>query len=689
MKAFVVPSIFTAVDKYRSVLNGMGAATQNFNNKLETINARSERLFKKLTPGLSDAGKQMLSFASSAAVVAGVFATARFSADSIMGYEDALQSFRTIVSDLSDDKFKKFEGAIGSVAKGTKRSTIEVAQAFEKIAGLNSEFAKTTEGISAVTTAAITLSKASRDELGVSAENLVGILNQFSLGANEANRTINVLAAGQAVGAASITNTAESFKVFGAVAKQSNLSLEQSVALTEVLASKQIMGAEAGTALRGTLVRLKASGLGYKSGLFDTRDALEEVNAKYAKLKTAKEKDALLDKVFGTINLTTGSILMNNIDLYDKYTKGVTGTSEAQKAAEINSNTLRTRLSELSNSWVNLLTDSTNVNTGLQMLKDGLKYTAENLGKILTIGLNVIKFFALWKLSIIAVRAYMVASNIVIGIHNALTLRSTAAIAGNTVATTAATVAEKAMAASIALSTGNIAAFNAALSIGPLGAFAIAIGAVVLAIAGFRKAVEIFQEPLNAGFQRTDALKKEGVAVLDLRDNYLALGKTLEDAERLAVGKAAVNLKTDIIAAKMQLASPIEEERQKGVEAINLIQGRAQQLNNFNKKPSESFNGDFGQRFANTKELGTFVGSAGTADTKMNASPDWLNMKPAVNPKLAQQQALINTVNTNNNNTSATLTIVNDSNSSANIESGSKSASVMPSMKSTLLMSSH
>ena len=323
MPTFTIPTIYTAVDNYSTHVKIMEKATSSFGSKIEAVSNKSEKLFKNLTPGLSDASKQFLEMASSAAVVAGVIATARFSATSIMEYETAVQSFRTIVSELNDIDFAKFKDAITDVAKESGKSTTDVATAFEKIAGLNAKFAETPAAIAAVTSAAITLSKASRDELGVSAENLVGILNQFSLGATEANRTINVLAAGQAVGAASISQTSESFKVFGAVAKQSNLSLEQSVALTEVLASKQIMGAEAGTALRGTLVRLKASGLGYKSGLFDTRDALEEVNAQYAKLKTAKEKDALLDKVFGTINLTTGSILMNNIGLYDELNKKI------------------------------------------------------------------------------------------------------------------------------------------------------------------------------------------------------------------------------------------------------------------------------------------------------------------------------------------------------------------------------
>ena len=68
------------------------------------------------------------------------------------------------------------------------------------------------------------------------------------------------------------------------------------------------------------------------------------------------------------------------------------------------------------------------------------------------------------------------------------------------------------------------------------------------------------------------------------------------------------------------------------------------------------------------------------------ASPNWLEMKPSINPKLAQASAITKTIN-NNNNTNATITLKNESNSTATLESGNKSSSVMPGVSSTTLMS--
>jgi TP901 family phage tail tape measure protein len=384
-KAFTIPSVFTAIDKFTVPVQKMATSVSQFGQKAYLGVLKIDRAFNNLLPGISETTKQMLSFLSTAALAGAIIGGIAFSGKAIMDYETAVQSFRTIVSDLNDADFSKYEKKIREVAIITKKSTIDVAKGFEMIAGLNADFAKTEDSIGSVTQAAITLSKASRDDLGRSASNLTGILNQFNLQAKDSDRVINVLAAGQAVGASTITQTADAFTVVGAVLKASNTSLEQGVGLIEVLASKQIQSAEAGTALRGSIIQLQKAGLGYKSGIFQIRDALIEYNQKLSKLKTAKEKDAYADKVFGTINRTSGTILATNIDLLDKYTIGVTGTSEATKAAEINSNTLANRLDELKNKWVSIITTSDRTNKSLNLVKKTVVFLTNNLETIVTV----------------------------------------------------------------------------------------------------------------------------------------------------------------------------------------------------------------------------------------------------------------------------------------------------------------
>lgn len=399
--ALIIPSIFTAVDKFSPTVAKMGRSLSAFEQKLSKNIANSERLYRH-TNMFSDAASNMFEQLKGAAEVAATIGISAFTLKSVMDYEDAVASFRTIVSDLNNTQFSAFEQQIGIVAKETRKSSIDVANSFEKIAGLNPEFAKTAESIGAMSSAAITLAKASRMELGASAESLTGIMNQFNYEAGQANRTINVLAAGQAVGAASITQTATSLTKFGSTAKASNVSLEQSVALIELFAEKGFFAEDAGFKLNSGILKLQGATLGYKSGAFSLIDALTELKTKYDAIGTAAAKDAYLTKVFDITQINTGRILLENVDKIKQYTQSVTGTNEATKAAEIQTNTLSNRLSELSNKWVTIVTTAGGASKGLNAVKSAVVFLTNNLEGLATVGAVVIGTFAVWKASILA-----------------------------------------------------------------------------------------------------------------------------------------------------------------------------------------------------------------------------------------------------------------------------------------------
>lgn len=472
---FTVPTIYTAIDKFSQVVDKMGKNAAAFANKAEAGVARVERVYRKLTPALSGAAKQFLQFASAAAISAAIVGGVNFSISSMKDYETAVQSFRTIVSDLTDNEFSAYQNKINEVAKATNKSSIETAQAFEKVAGLNAKFAETSEGIGEVTKAAITLSKASRDELGASAESLVGIMNQFSLSANQADRTINVLAAGTAVGASSIVQTAEAFVNFGAVASSANITLEESVALVQTLGKFSIFGSEAGNKLKGAILRIQKAGIGYKSGLFNINDALAEAKGKVDKLSSAKAKDALLTKIFGAENIAAGRILLSNIDLYKEFTKGVTGTNAAQKAADINSQTLTVALDELKNAWVNMITGSEKATSALNSTKTVVRFLTNNLDTIVSIGSKILIFFIAWKALLVTSRVILTAYNIILGINSALTGASSIAMKTNTVALAAQSIVLKAVTAAQWL-------LNAAMTANPIGIIIVAIAALIALI---------------------------------------------------------------------------------------------------------------------------------------------------------------------------------------------------------------
>lgn len=459
-----IPTEFTAVDKFTSVVSKMTAGVSNFSKSthsaIDRVNTKVNGLWNSMD-GLSQL-----------ALGAGFVGLGAAGVSSVMEYEDALASFRTIVSDLSDKDFKKYSNAIGMVANDTRKSTIDVAKSFEKIAGLNSTFAKTESGLAAVSKASITLSKASGDDLGLAAENLVGIMNQFNLGAMESDRVINVLAAGQAVGAASITQSAEAYKNFGAVAKGANITLEESQALVQTLGKFNMFGAEAGTKLRGVTLQLQKAGLGYASGQFNINDALADAVKKTNSLRSAREKDAYILKTFGAENITAGKILLSNIDIYQEYVKGVTGTSEAQKAAEINTATLSAKWDELKNSLINVLTTNDQTNSVLDTTKGVLGFVSDNLGTILKVLGFVVAGFVTFKAIVLASTIVSGAYNIALGIMGALSGKAAIGIGANNIALGA-------YKATLAIVTAAQWAWNVAMTMNPIGLIVIGIAALI------------------------------------------------------------------------------------------------------------------------------------------------------------------------------------------------------------------
>ena len=508
-KQFVIPSIFTAVDRLSAPVNAMSRTVDSFSGRAEAALGRSNRMFRRMTPTISDAGKQMLSFASSAAIAAGIVSTAKFSVDSLKEYETAVASFRTIVSDATDKEFEAYEKKMGEVAKTTKKSSIEVAASFEKIAGLNSAFAETADGLGAVSTASITLAKASGMELGASAESLVGIMNQFSMGALEADRAINVLAAGQAVGASSISESADAYKNFGSVAKVANITLEESQGLIQTLAARQLVGAEAGTALKGAIGKLQRTGLGYKNGLFSINEALAESKSKYDSLSTARQKDNYIAETFGEINKTAGTILLTNIDLYKDFTAGVTNTTEAQKAAEINSKSLSVRLDELKNSWINIITSSDGASKALDVAKRIIGFVTDNLDTLLTVGMSVLGFFTAWKILNLSTAAAIGVYNIALGIQGALTGVVSVAVGQSTAAMLAYNIVTKSVTAATWLWNGAQTALNFVLTMNP-------IGLVIIAIAALIAIVVLIANKTTGWAQTWDSAMKWMSAVADL-----------------------------------------------------------------------------------------------------------------------------------------------------------------------------
>jgi hypothetical protein len=230
-----------------------------------------------------------------------------------------------------------------------------------------------------------------------------------------------------------------------------------------------INGAEAGTKLRGAVSKLQEANVGYASGQFNINDALVEAKAQIDKLATAQEKDAAISKMFGLENKNAGQILLNNIDTYKGFTDAVTGTTEAQKAAAINSNTLSNRLDELSNAWVNMLTSSEQTASSLNTVKSAIGFVTDNLDAIVGVIGTAIAVMVAWKTAILLTKGALVVYN---AIANAIFLVD---MVKYTATTQGLTVAQ----AALAIAQGEL---NTIMAANPMGLMVIGIAALIAVV---------------------------------------------------------------------------------------------------------------------------------------------------------------------------------------------------------------
>lgn len=177
----------------------------------------------------------------------------------------------------------------------------------------------------------VTLAQASGMSIDAAATSLAGTINQFGLSANEAERVINVLAAGSKYGAAEIEELSQSFKVVGSAASAMGLTVEQSAGALEVLSKANLKGSEAGTALRNIILKLNTE-LGVDLSRTSLSTALDA-------LKPKLTDAAYLSKLFGMENIAAAQYLIQNSSAVEEMTQKVTGTNVAQEQAAVRTDT--------------------------------------------------------------------------------------------------------------------------------------------------------------------------------------------------------------------------------------------------------------------------------------------------------------------------------------------------------------
>ncbi len=649
--ALTIPTIFTAVDKFSAPVKGMTQSLDSFASRAEIGVSRAERSFRKMTPAISEASKQILSMVGTAALIGAAFSAASFSVKSIMDYETELANLKSITG-VSGSEFDVFKTKIKGVADATKMSSVEVTKAFTAIANNQPELLKDANALAMVTQSSILLAQASKMELQPAGEALTQILNQFGKGAADAAKTIDILAAGSVAGSSEIRDTADAIQKFGTVAANAGIKINESVALIE-LSSKFEKGAEAGQKLRNILITMSTAKvqdpkaiadmqrLGVNMDIVSNRTLPLSVRLKEMG-KVAKDDGALFH-IFGKENQALATGVLNTASNFDTMLNSVNTTGMAAKMAATNNATLAITIEQLKNKFVTWLTTSDEAAKSLEILKNVVKFLANNLTTIIkVIGLMVGSFIIWWtwiKLSRLALMALNGYAKVMFLVDMIKYIASTQGL----------TFAQAAWAIVVESATASMAGLNAVMLANPIGLIIIAIVALIALVVAVIKywnewgaALSIFLGPfgmiisLVQSFRRNWDMIVESFKSGGIIGGIKAIGKTILDA----------------------ILMPFQQ-----------LMGIIAKLTGFNWAADAA------------KNLGKFRADMGvnvTTDESGNPLPT----NTAINPKTVQAEHLASTIN-NNKSEKVTFDFVNLP-AGVKVSSDSDNSSVMPSMSSTM-----
>ncbi|MBD8161041.1 phage tail tape measure protein [Pantoea agglomerans] len=300
-------------------------------------------------------------------------------------YSQALSDLSSITG-ATGNKLRDLDASAQQMGRTTEYSASQAVEALKLMASAKPELLDTADGLQKATNSALLLAQAGGSTLPDATRTLALSLNQFGAGAEQADRYINVLAAGAKFGASEINDTAAAIKNGGVAAAQAGIGFETLNSAIQVLASREIKGGEAGTALRNIILSLeKGTDKTLKPSVVGLSKALENLAGK--NLSTAQAV-----KLFGVENINAASILTGNRGKIDELTKSLTGTQTAHEQAAVRVNNLNGDLMGLTSAFEGLIikvgqSGSGPLRSGIQAISEGINTLSDNFNAVASVAL--------------------------------------------------------------------------------------------------------------------------------------------------------------------------------------------------------------------------------------------------------------------------------------------------------------
>ena len=343
----------------------------------------------------------------------GIGTVVRGGVEAIVDFDQAVADLSAITGASGKDLqfFKTQARELGIEVDGGASAVVE---AYKLIGSAKPELLENAQALNEVTKSAILLSQASGMQLPEASKNLTDAMNQFGASSEQAGKFVDVLASGSKFGAVEIPQITEALLKFGAVSRTSNVSIQESVALIEVLGKSGVKGAEAGTKLRNVMLKLSAPDVLPKRAIESMErlginfDLISDTSKPFVErleaMKPILSDVGAMTEVFGVQNEVVGQIILENTELFDEYSEKMDTNGVAQEQANQRTNTLGHALMQLKNEFTNLFLGISDGQGSMQILIDSLKWFASNLPMIVTIIGKLIRAFVVYKTTMLALK---------------------------------------------------------------------------------------------------------------------------------------------------------------------------------------------------------------------------------------------------------------------------------------------
>lgn len=347
MAEVVITQYVADADAYLQTLNKMEDANMGVAKAEGKVEKDGKKAFTNVAKEAPKVNKSIDGIGSRLKVLAGGFIAA-FSIQKILGGAlKTIKGFDSALAELGSITGLTAETGLNDLAEQAVETSLlfgtsaeDILKGFQLVGSAKPELLANADALAEVTLQAEILGKAAGLDLPSAAEALTKSLNQFGAGADEAATFTDILATSQQKGTATIAQLSESFKNVGADASAAGLSFEATNIALQALAKGGILGAEAGTKLRGALGRLQVQGFGFASGQFNVADAIGEVEEKLNAIEDPIERAKFLQDSFGEDTKGAVLTLIAQKDVLTDLEGTLNETGNALNQAKNNTDTL-------------------------------------------------------------------------------------------------------------------------------------------------------------------------------------------------------------------------------------------------------------------------------------------------------------------------------------------------------------